>query len=667
MPVGFRGVVLTAPGVATYIDDSQATGAVSAVATSVAVVGAAERGQPNVALAFTDAASAQAVYGTGSASKPLINGIVRALNAGAGTVYGVRVGRAKPFSATITGLVSSTATSAISVTTKEYGKFCKSWSLAIGASTNTITVNGNSVGRKAQLTLHDGRVYTVDNISKNLLNILSASSSVTGQVSVTDSGISLTPTGGTATTYAFSDYPRLSILISAINADGTFSASLASGADGNTASSTIDQLVGTSNNVPVFTGTPFVLTGNVKALVDALNGAVFEPFVSASYLANVPSVTTGTYSFKYYTSTGAAFTGYITSGTLNVMSVESGTLAIGSTVTGSKGGTQISAGTKITAFGTGSGGIGSYTLGTNSQTIGASGDTFSISGSAVEGSLADYDPDPIASDWTNAFVSLQSVPAYFVVPMTDSQTYHATALAHAISMSLPTGRNERLAVLGGAAGETATQAKARAAGLNDKRAILCWPGIKDYDETGALVTLPPYYLAAQLAGVLASQGDPSEPLTNKPIGLYGLESSVSNAVIDDLVANGVLTIRNEIGRGFIVVQSLTTWTGDLKFSRREISTVRAADEVMKIVRTVVTPYVGRKSTVNLAADIQQTVISALQNASSRSLIVADPTNPTRFPAFSNVSVRVYGDAYYIDFNCSPAKPANYMLITAYVS
>lgn len=285
----------------------------------------------------------------------------------------------------------------------------------------------------------------------------------------------------------------------------------------------------------------------------------------------------------------------------------------------------------------------------------------------TEGLLADYDPTPTSTDWANAFSQVQNLPVYFVVPMTDNASYHAAAKAHAEAMSLPTGRSERIAIVGGASGETSSAVIARAAALNSKRAVLVWPGIKDYDSTGTLVTLPPYYLAAQIAGQMASQGDPAEPLTNKVIGLSGLESSIPVSTIDDLVNGGVLAIRNDLNRGFVVVQSLTTWTGDLRFARREISTIRAADEVMSSIRSAVSPYVGAKSTVGLVGTIKNIVQNTLSLCESRGLIVANPGSPTQQAAFSGITIRVINDAYYIDFSCSPAKPANYMLITAYVS
>ena len=62
--------------------------------------------------------------------------------------------------------------------------------------------------------------------------------------------------------------------------------------------------------------------------------------------------------------TAAVVTGSITTTTLDVTGVTSGTLDIGQTISG----TGVTAGTRITAFGTGSGGIGTYTVDV-SQTV----------------------------------------------------------------------------------------------------------------------------------------------------------------------------------------------------------------------------------------------------------------------------------------------------------
>lgn len=74
---------------------------------------------------------------------------------------------------------------------------------------------------------------------------------------------------------------------------------------------------------------------------------------------------------------GGVFTGSISSTTLTVTSVTNGVLAVGSFISGS----GITAGTYITAYGTGTGGAGTYTV-SASQTVASttitSGDTFKI-------------------------------------------------------------------------------------------------------------------------------------------------------------------------------------------------------------------------------------------------------------------------------------------------
>ena len=72
---------------------------------------------------------------------------------------------------------------------------------------------------------------------------------------------------------------------------------------------------------------------------------------------------------------GGVFTGSISGTTLTISAVTNGTLRVGSYITG----TGVSAGTQITALGTGTGGTGNYTV-NNSQTVASttitSGDVF---------------------------------------------------------------------------------------------------------------------------------------------------------------------------------------------------------------------------------------------------------------------------------------------------
>lgn len=742
MAVGFRGATLSAPGVATYIDDSKAASTATYTPNSVAIVGEADRGQPGVAVAFTDASAVNAFYGPSTATKPLTDGLVRALAAGSSVVYGVRTGRAKPFTASL----YSSAVEVIRLTTKEYGRYCKAWSVTVASSTNTITANGASIGKKITLKLHDGSSYTADNIGKSFITLLSNSATATGGVAVTSSGITLINTESTPSniTYTFANYPRLNNLVAAINQDGKFIAAVATGTSDTSLSNTLDALTATATTlIPIYSTSsgPYVLTSTTAEIVSAITTGVLRSFLTATFVTNAAPVTNGTTQFSYYTSTGSSFTGTIATTVLTVSAMNVPITSIASTTTyftvthalvnaaaaggipiaaGSQitiagcsttgyngtwtvssatttavvilsalnlatlpatpgnlavngggtisvgqiiAGTGVTVGTYIVSFGTGTGGTGTYNISVSQSVASAA----SIVGTGTSGTITDYDPDVTSGDWTDAFVALQSVPSSIVVPMSDQASYHSTALAHAQAMSLPTGRSERIAICGGALGETYLQAQARAGALNDKRGVLVWPGIKDYDDNQFLVDFAPFHLAAQIAGLLSSQTDEAEPLTNQVLALYGLETVSSNKTIDSLVNNGVFTVRNDLGRGFVVVQGLTTWTGDMKMARREIGTVRAADAVMRAVRGAVQRYIGAKSSSGLVSTISSTVEEVLSNCSDRGLIYADPANPTRYPAYGNIVVKIFGDAYYIDFNISPAKPVNYLLITAYVS
>lgn len=268
-----------------------------------------------------------------------------------------------------------------------------------------------------------------------------------------------------------------------------------------------------------------------------------------------------------------------------------------------------------------------------------------------------------ASHWDYALTQLESAETVEIVcPMTSSSVIQSAVLEHCKNMALPTGKKERFAIFGGPSGQSITDVKTLASSFNDKRAVVVWPGIKDYDEDGNLVTWAPTYLAPYIAGLLYSQRDPSVPLTNKTVNLLALETIAKPSDIDDLVSNGVFAIKYEASRGFVIAQSLTTWTGDTRYVRREISTMRCADIVMKRVRNSVRDLVGSRLDGALIQEIIRRVNTTLIYADSAGLIVGNAFNP----AYKDLDVRTVGDAIYVDFSISPAIPANYLLITAHI-
>ena len=129
MSVAFQGAVLVAPGVASYIDDLAASSAGTGAARAIAIIGEAERGEGNLPVLFTDAATVRAYYGNASSAKPLVWGIIRAMNSGASQVYGVRVGA----TTSSTAQILSGDSTAINVTAKEWGLTSNLWSISVGA------------------------------------------------------------------------------------------------------------------------------------------------------------------------------------------------------------------------------------------------------------------------------------------------------------------------------------------------------------------------------------------------------------------------------------------------------------------------------------------------------------------------------------------------------
>lgn len=826
MSVAFRGAVLVAPGVASYIDDSNASSAGIGQANAIAVLGQAERGEAGVPVLFTDAATVRAYYGRNSGTNNLVAGITRAMSAGASRVYGVRVG----YSTAASVAIGSGTTTAISVTTQEWGVSANLWSLAIGTgSASTASVPK----KKITLTVGDQRTYVVDNVYGQPIKLeyFTGSSLVTANTTATAALVSgtltLTSTLSSVSTVdlsaPLSTYNTLDKLIARINqsfnaATGQgFKASLsASVTDGSVSSLNLDEFpttaVPAASVIASSSSSNFYFTSNIRAIVDALNGPVFGPFIVAKLTSTTASgVTNGTYNFSgavdgspstwsatrtvsnvlsvgnvykiadlgisnaiitpsalvtYSTGTvtssattitgsnatfvsamvggiltSGTYSGVITAQTSTTITVDvapdSALTAASYTITYAASGTpwlagsgatsgtvtlahatttvgKFPVGTSITVNGFGTAaltgtftvtasasGSVSYTvpLGTAARRAALLADSVAVGALSIfsnDGGYCDFTQVGAANnDIGTQFVATGSLPqlagaAYaatgwtsgvtadnwstaisalevledvrIIIPMTSSTTIQSAVHGHCLQMSGVTGKRERFGVYGGPTGQSVSAVKNLAASFNDKRAVVVWPGIKDYDDNGDLVTFAPFYLAATVGGILGAQPDVAQPLTNKPIPVRGLEKTAKPNELDDLVSNGVFALKLDSARGYVVTQSLTTWSGDTKFVRREISTMRAADQVLINVRDALSPLVGQVLSGGLESKIETITEKVLTAAEQSGLIVANSANV----AWKDVTVRTYGDAVLVDFSISPAYPANYILITAHI-
>lgn len=294
------------------------------------------------------------------------------------------------------------------------------------------------------------------------------------------------------------------------------------------------------------------------------------------------------------------------------------------------------------------------TRATNAGKVPANTDGYVYLSGGSEGTI-------INQNWQDAFDVLKQQDVYVICPVTDEAAIHAMGDTHCQFMSGPSGKKERIQFVGATQGEQISDWITRAQGLNSDRTALVVQGVKDFDRNGSLVTFPPPLLAAQLAGMFAS-GGPGRALTNRYIVARGLDPLVKPEDRDTLLLAGIIPVEFVDGRGFKVVQSITTWIADTRYTRRELSTRWAADHTVRTVRESLEPLPGTTAGPQLIALAISRTESTLKRRAAEGIIVGDAENP----AFKNIQAFIDGDVLSVSFEASPAIPANYILLTAHL-
>lgn len=269
------------------------------------------------------------------------------------------------------------------------------------------------------------------------------------------------------------------------------------------------------------------------------------------------------------------------------------------------------------------------------------------------------------TNWSNAFTTLQTVDAQWIVPVTGDQSIVAMGDAHCAYMS-NIARMERRQIAGMLLGTTDAAAITAAKALNSDRTSLTHIGFYDYDPiTGALTLFPSYILAAAIAGAF-SGSNPGTALTNKSLKVRGLERLLKNPVdTDPLIQGGVLAVEST-NTGYKVVKSITTWLTNTNYNRVEVSVGVALDFVSRNVRQALDVLRGEKgSPINVSRAV------SITESTLRLLAQPDPAGPgvligdAKNPAYKNISASLNGDVLAVQFQCSPVIPINYIPVTIY--
>lgn len=217
-----------------------------------------------------------------------------------------------------------------------------------------------------------------------------------------------------------------------------------------------------------------------------------------------------------------------------------------------------------------------------------------------------------------------------VVCDSDQESVHQAVKAHVQACSA--ARRERVAVVGGGAGETVEQLVQRAKALDSERVILVGPG--GVDDAGG--DAPVGALAAAVAGAIAGQRDPAVPLGGAALlGLGGVDAAYSDNDVDLLVRGGV-TAAECVGGEVSVIRGITT-RGASDKTWRELNTILIVDDVIPAVRKALKARFKRaKNTEQSRGAIRAQVVLELEQKVADEIIVsydavtvqADPAEPT---------------------------------------
>jgi len=178
---------------------------------------------------------------------------------------------------------------------------------------------------------------------------------------------------------------------------------------------------------------------------------------------------------------------------------------------------------------------------------------------------------------------------------------------------------ERIGVLGASSAVQATVLN-EAGALRNPRLVFVAPGLVADDRARAgerttAVILPPAYMAAVIAGKLASLA-PHVSLTNKDLPIADVQQDYTRAVQKSLLLARVLVVKKDLG--FRVVKGITTDDGAFK----QISVRRIVDYAKTGVRIGSNPYIGRLNNSRIRAALKATLDGFLSSMILDEMLVA---------------------------------------------
>lgn len=203
---------------------------------------------------------------------------------------------------------------------------------------------------------------------------------------------------------------------------------------------------------------------------------------------------------------------------------------------------------------------------------------------------------PVANEngYEAAFALVQEQEGVNVV-ICDSEKLAVQQKLRDSVISASAERRERIAVVAGAAGETAEALVKRAGELNSERVVLVAPAV---------------------AGAICGGSDPALPLGGAELqGISALEKRLDESEVDALIRGGVTPVERVGGRCW-VIRGVTTRTKTGQASDqtwRDLTTILVVDDVIPGVREALRARFPRaKNTAQTRGAVQSLVVEVLE-------------------------------------------------------
>jgi hypothetical protein len=222
---------------------------------------------------------------------------------------------------------------------------------------------------------------------------------------------------------------------------------------------------------------------------------------------------------------------------------------------------------------------------------------------AAGGTLGSDLPNVVSTDYRDGLAQLVDQPVNIVLVGAKAGLNLKGVVGDHLEATEQQGR-ERIALLGVSDPGSATSVSgivSEMATVNNDRIAMVTPGVVYTDPgTRKPQSLPPSYLAAAVAGKLASLA-PHISLTNKALDIDGVSVVYGAPITKTLLGVRTLVVRPKVG--YQVVKGITSEDGAFK----QVSIRRTIDYAKAGVRLGSDPYIGRLNNARVRAALKATL------------------------------------------------------------